>query len=420
MMVTEVYKEELRGQILQAMDYSKEIEDEEIKELIGEYIGREVKFKFLTVEERVTLEKEVFWSLRGWDILQKALDDEEVTEVMVNGMESIFVEKAGRIVKYGEVFTAEEKLRDLIQRVAAGCNRTINEAMPILDARLSSGGRVNVVLNPVALNGPIITIRRFPKNPITMEGLIERESLTREVAEYLKDLVEAGYNIFVSGGTGSGKTTMLNVLSQYIPKDERVITIEDSAELQIQGVSNLVKLESRNANMEGCLAISIRDLIKTALRMRPDRIIVGEVRGGEAIDMMQCLNTGHDGSMSTGHANSAKDMISRLETMILMGMEIPLSAVRKQIASGLDIIVHLGRLRDKTRRVLEICEVEGFQDGEVLLHTLFAFEEEGEDENGRVIGRLCARGELIHDGKLKAHGICVSIGSGGDSDPGDG
>lgn len=397
-------KEEIQEKVLNAVDFGKDTGDEEIKELIGNFISEELKCKLLTVQERVVLEKEVFWSLRGWDVLQKALEDDEVTEVMVNGRESIFVEKAGHIQKYGKVFSSEDKLRDLIQRIAAGCNRTVNEAMPILDARLADGDRVNVVLAPVALNGPIVTIRKFPKNPITMEKLIESGSLTKEVSEYLKVLVKAGYNIFVSGGTGSGKTTMLNVLSQFISKDERVITIEDSAELQIQGVENLVKLESRNANMEGCHAITIRDLIRTALRMRPDRIIVGEVRGEEAVDMMQCLNTGHDGSMSTGHANSARDMISRLETMILMGMDIPLDAIRKQIASGLDIIVHLGRLRDKSRRVLEICEVEGYRNGEVKLHTLFEFVEEGEEEDGTVKGHLEVKGDLIHVGKLVAQG----------------
>lgn len=406
----EMWKEEIRKKVLANLDYSKETANEEVRELIRECISGNIVLKTWPVQERQLLEEDIYCSLRGWDILQKLLDNEEVTEIMVNGLECIFVEKAGNIEEYCEKFSSEEKLRDLIQRIAAGCNRTVNEASPILDARLENGARVNVVLNPVALNGPIITIRRFPKNPITMEKLIAHNSLTKEVAEYLKALVKAGYNIFVSGGTGSGKTTFLNVLSQFIPGDERVITIEDSAELQIQGVSNLVRLESRNANTEGCQEISIRDLIKTALRMRPDRIIVGEVRGAEAVDMMQCLNTGHDGSMSTGHANSAPDMLSRLESMILVGMEMPLNAIRKQISSGLDIIVHLGRLRDRSRKVLEICEITGCEEGEISLHKLFEFVESGEDERGNVLGCLVERGELIRDGKLKAAGVCLPSG----------
>lgn len=403
----EAIKQEIRERVLMILDYSKEMRDEEVREIIRDCISDNLELRTRPVRERKFLEEEVFCSLRGWDILQGLLDDESVTEIMVNGREHIFVEKGGCIEKISKQFSSEEKIRDIIQRIAAGCNRSVNEATPILDARLDNGDRVNVVLGPVALNGPIITIRRFPKSPITIHNLIGCGSLTEDVAFYLKQLVEAGYNILVSGGTGSGKTTFLNVLSQFVPKDERIITIEDSAELQIVNVPNLVRLESRNANVEGCRAISIRDLIKTALRMRPDRIIVGEVRGGEAADMMQCLNTGHDGSMSTGHANSARDMLSRLETMILMGMEIPLEAIRKQIASGLDVIVHLGRMRDKSRKVLEICEVVGYGNGEITVNPLFEFEDEGEDENGKVKGRLVKRGELICDGKLKAAGLQV-------------
>lgn len=409
----ELRKQEIRERVLMILDYSKEMKDEEVREIVRECISEDLELRTCPIKERKNLEEEVFCSLRGWDILQSLLDDENVTEIMVNGKEHIFVERNGYIEEFPKQFTSEEKIRDIIQRIAAGCNRAVNEAAPILDARLQGGDRVNVVLNPVALNGPIITIRRFPKNPITMEKLIAYESLTRETAEYLRSLVEAGYNILVSGGTGSGKTTFLNVLSQFIPRDERIITIEDSAELQILDVPNLVRLESRNASVEGCRAITIRDLIKTALRMRPDRIIVGEVRGEEAADMMQCMNTGHDGSMSTGHANSARDMLSRLETMIRMGMEIPLEAIRKQIASGVDIIVHLGKIRDKSRKVLEICEIAGYEGNEIIINPLFEFKDMGEEENGKVLGKLEKRGELICDGKLKAAGVHLSGGNAG-------
>ena len=273
-------------------------------------------------------------------------------------------------------FPAKEKLEDVIQQIVAGANRIVNEASPIVDARLSDGSRVNVVLYPVALNGPVVTIRKFPKDNITMEQLIQWNSISREAAELLGRLIRAKYNIFISGGTGCGKTTFLNALSDFIPKEERIITIEDNAELRIKGVSNLVRLEARNANVEGVGEISIRDLIKASLRMRPDRIIVGEVRGSEAIDMLQSLNTGHCGA-SSGHANSPRDMLSRLETMVLMGMELPLSAIQRQIASAIDIIVHLGRLRDSSRKLLEIVEILGYEEGEIKLQTLYEFRERG-------------------------------------------
>lgn len=400
-------KKRLQGMILERLDFSRETPDEEIRDMIDELIIRESKKEFLSLEERNRLRQELFYSIRKLDILQELIDDAEVTEIMINGTEGIFIEKAGRIIDYELRFESKEKLEDVIQQIAAGCNRTVNEASPIVDARLENGSRVNVVLSPVALNGPILTIRRFPENPIGMQELLKLGSLTEEAEDFLSKLIKAKYNIFISGGTGSGKTTFLNALSAYIPCDERIITIEDNAELQIRNIPNLVRLETRNANVEGCKPITIRDLIKTSLRMRPDRIIVGEVRGSEAIDMMQCLNTGHDGSMSTGHANSSADMLSRLETMILMGMELPLIAVRQQIASGLDIIVHLGRLRDKSRKVLEISEVEGFEENEIRIKPLFVFEEEGEDENGRVKGVLKKKGELKNDGKLKAAGISI-------------
>ena len=344
-------------------------------------------------------------SIRKLDFLQELIDDESVTEIMVNGPDAIFIEKNGRLYRAEERFESGEKLENVIQQIVASCNRVVNEASPIVDARLENGARVHVVLAPVALNGPILTIRRFPERPMRMEDLLRRQSLTQEAAELLKKLVIAGYNIFISGGTGSGKTTFLNALSEYIPPAERVITIEDSAELQLISLPNLVRLETRNANVEGCREITIRDLIRASLRMRPDRLIVGEVRGSEAVDMLQCLNTGHDGSLSTGHANSASDMLYRLETMVLMGMELPLAAIRGQIASGVDVIVHLGRLRDRTRRVLEIAEVLGCEDGVIRMQPLYQFEEEGEDDEKRIIGTLRKRGELCHTEKLCAAGL---------------
>ncbi len=398
-------KQRLRAVILEKLDFSRETSDEEIKDMIDGLIISESKKRFIKLEERSRLRQELFYSIRKLDILQELVDDSSVTEIMINGTEGIFIERGGRVSAYGVKFESREKLEDVIQQIAAGCNRTVNEASPIVDARLENGSRVNVVLSPVALNGPIVTIRRFPEHPIRMEELIAMGALTEEAAEFLSCLVQAKYNIFISGGTGSGKTTFLNALSAYIPKDERIITIEDNAELQIRDIPNLVRLETRNANVEGCKPITIRDLIKSSLRMRPDRIVVGEVRGSEAIDMMQCLNTGHDGSMSTGHANSCKDMLSRMETMILMGMELPLMAIRQQIASGLDIIVHLGRLRDKSRKVLEITEIGNFSGNEINTTVLYAFEEEGEDADGTVRGSLRKRGELKDSGKLTAAGI---------------
>lgn len=401
-------KKKLQEMILSRLDFSREMPDEEIKDIIDELIIAQSKESYIGLEDRGRLRQELFYSIRKLDILQELIDDTDVTEIMINGTEEIFIERAGQIMGYGMRFESKEKLEDVIQRIVAGCNRTVNEASPIVDARLENGSRVNVVLSPVALNGPILTIRRFPDKPIGMKELRALGSITEEADLFLSKLVKAKYNIFISGGTGSGKTTFLNALSAYIPRDERIITIEDNAELQIRNIPNLVRMETRNANVDGCRPISIRELIKTSLRMRPDRIIVGEVRGGEAIDMMQCLNTGHDGSMSTGHANSSKDMLSRLETMILMGIELPLMAIRQQIASGLDIIVHLGRLRDKSRKVLEISEVEGMEGNEIKLRPLYVFEEEkGEGEGGKVRGILTKKGELEDEGKLKAAGITL-------------
>lgn len=402
-------KEELHRRVLGQLDYGREQSDEEIMEIIDEVLLEEQLLRLLPVSESHHLRTELFYSLRRLDILQSLIEDQEITEIMINGPGSIFVERAGHLQELDVGFESEEKLQNVIQQIVAGCNRVVNEASPIVDARLSNGARVNIVMSPVALNGPIVTIRRFPDTPITMEELIRWESISREVAEFLQLLVQAGYNIFISGGTGSGKTTFLNVLSGYIPAWERVITIEDSAELQLQGLRNLVRMETRNSNVEGCREITIRDLIRTSLRMRPNRIIVGEVRGAEAVDMMQCLNTGHDGSMSTGHANSAPDMLSRLENMILMGMDIPLAAIRKQIVSGIDIIVHLGRLRDRSRKVLEVSEVLDCEGDRIRLNPLYRFEETEETREGRVMGSLVRKGGLMHDHKLKAAGLRLRL-----------
>lgn len=399
------WKRELRGKIQERMDYRKDYTDEEVGDAIDEVMLAEEKLALCPVVMRRRLKKELFDSLRRLDILQIFVEDRTVTEIMINGKDHIFVEREGRLQELDMGFESEEKLTDVIQQIVAGCNRVVNEASPIVDARLAGGSRVNIVMKPVALNGPIVTIRRFPEKPITMEYLLRYGSISPEAARFLERLVKAKYNIFVSGGTGSGKTTFLNVLSQYISPEERVITIEDSAELQLQDLPNLVSLETRNGNAEGCREITIRELIRTSLRMRPDRIIMGEVRGAEAIDMLQCMNTGHDGSMSTGHANSARDMLFRLENMVLMGMELPLQAVRQQIASGVDVIVHLGRLRDRSRKVLEIVEVTGCREGDICLNTLYAYEETGEDGQGNIVGRLQERGQLRNEEKLKAAGL---------------
>lgn len=398
-------KRELRKKVQERMDYLKDLSDGEVEEAIDEVLLGEESLVTCPVELRRRLRKELFDSLRRLDILQIFVEDSSVTEIMINGTDHIFVERDGRLQELDMGFDSPEKLQDVIQKIVAGCNRVVNEASPIVDARLSDGSRVNIVMNPIALNGPIVTIRRFPDKPVTMEWLIRKHSISAEVAEFLEKLVKAGYNIFISGGTGSGKTTFLNVLSQFIPPEERVITIEDSAELQLRSLPNLVRLETRNSNVEGCREITIRELIRSSLRMRPTRIIVGEVRGAEAVDMLQCMNTGHDGSMSTGHANSGKDMLSRLENMVLMGMDLPLAAVRQQIASGIDIVVHLGRLRDRSRRVLEITEIIGCENNEIKLNPLYEFEEAGEDSDGCIIGRLGKKGSLLRESKLKAAGL---------------
>lgn len=388
----------LRQLLMERLDLSRELSDEEILEVIDELILNRMRESCIALKEKVQLRQELFYSVRKLDVLQELVEDETVTEIMVNGPDAIFIERDGKLARWPKAFTSREKLEDVIQQIVGRCNRVVNESMPIVDARLDNGARVNAVIRPVALNGPILTIRRFPDQPITMEKLISLGSITRECAQFLACLVKARYSMVIGGGTGSGKTTFLGALSEYIPKDERLITIEDNAELKIQGIANLVRLEAKMANMEGGASIEIRDLIRTALRMRPDRIIVGEVRGGEAVDMLQALNTGHDGSLSTAHANSSKDMLSRLETMTLMGVELPLEAIRRQIASGVDILIHLGRMRDKTRKVLEITEVCGFEEQEIKISPLFCWKE-GEG--------LIQVNHLLHREKLERAGVTV-------------
>lgn len=396
-------KEEIKNEVLDSIDLTSEISDEELLRVIDEILVVKSRNNYISMQEKIRLRREIFNSIRRLDVLQELIEDSAVTEIMVNGTKDIFIEKNGAISRSDKCFDSEEKLNDIIQQIVSQSNRVVNTSNPIVDARLPDGSRVNIVLPPIAIDGPVITIRRFPEKPITINQLIEFGSITSEASEFLEKLVIAKYNIFICGGTGSGKTTFLNVLSNYIPQNERIITIEDSAELQIRSIPNLVRLEVRNGT-EGNSSITIRDLIKTSLRMRPDRIIIGEVRDEAAIDLLQALNTGHDGSLSTGHANSPADMLSRLETLVLMGSEIPLVAVRRQIASALDLIVYLGRLRDKSRRVLEITEVLGIKNGEIELNPLYSFIEKGE-KKGKIIGTLEKVGELRYKEKLSRAGI---------------
>ena len=406
----QTYKEKfdlIRRQVLGQIELSREIEDEEICGIIDSEILKTGKKEYISLAEKQRLRRELFNSMRRLDILQELIEDEEITEIMINGYQNIFIEKRGQLFPCEKEFASKERLEDIIQQIVAKANRIVNETNPIVDARLEDGSRVNVVLAPVAVNGPIVTIRKFPANPITMENLIEMGSVTEEVAAFLQKLVEGCYNIFISGGTGSGKTTFLNVLSNYIPKDERVITIEDSAELQLRDIPNLVSLEVRNANVEGKNEISIEDLLKSALRMRPNRIVLGEVRDGvAAANLIQVMSSGHDGSLSTGHSNSAKDMLNRLETLVLSYHEIPLAAVGKQIASAIDIVIHLGRLRDKSRRVLEITEVEMWKDGDFILNPLYQFVETGV-RDGKVLGELVEVCKLKNQEKLERAGISL-------------
>ena len=391
--------EELKAALLEELEEKREAGDEEIREMIRSLILAVSRRQYLPVDERIRLTGELFSSVRRLDILQELIDDKSVTEIMVNGPDTIFLERNGRMERWEKTFSSKEKLEDVIQQIAGSVNRVVNEQHPIVDARLSDGSRVNAVIAPVALDGPILTIRQFPEKPIDMESLIKRGSITGEAAGFLETLVKAAYSMIIGGGTSAGKTTFLNALSNYIPKGERVITIEDNAELQIQGVRNLVRLEAKEANSGENRPVTIRDLIKSALRMRPDRVVVGECRSGEAVDMLQAMNTGHDGSLSTIHCNSSEDCLSRLETMVLMAFPLPLPAIRRQIASGVDIIIHLGRLRDRSRRVLEIAEVDGMAGEEVRLNPLFAWDDQAQ--------RLVKVGELKHRVKLIRSGLEV-------------
>ncbi|MCQ4086751.1 CpaF family protein [Saccharibacillus sp. JS10] len=405
---TESWEEEMfrtiRAEIRSSLDVTQSADDLQLMELIERKVLSDMRINSMTSGEKRKLVRRVYDSFRGLDILQPLVDDKTVTEIMINGHTEIFIEREGEVSRLPQSFESQEKLEDLVQTIVSGVNRVVNESSPIVDARLKDGSRVNVVLPPIALKGPTLTIRKFPEKPMTMNDLVKRGALDQEASDFLKILVRSRYNIFISGGTGSGKTTFLNALSQYIPPDERVITIEDSAELQIVTVPNLVSLETRNANIEGKGEISIRDLIRSSLRMRPNRIVVGEVRGSEALDMLQAMNTGHDGSLSTGHANSAKDMLSRLETMVLGGADLPVEVVRQQISSAIDLFVHLSRLRDRSRRVVEISEVIGMKNGQVELRQLFRFQEEGE-KDGKVIGQLKRSAEpMQHSDKLREAG----------------
>lgn len=399
--------EQLRQKILTKLDLTKDTGDEELEELIYTEVGNYSRAQGLSLKQREQFQKEIYHSLRKLDALQELIDDPNVSEIMVNGADSIFYEKNGHVQRWDKRFYSKEKLEDVIQQIVAAGNKIVNEANPIVDTRLKDGSRVNIVLSPIAIDGSSVTIRKFPEQPMQMEQLIELGAISEEAVEFLKQLVQAGYNIFISGGTGAGKTTFLNALSAYIPAEERLITIEDSAELQIHSIPNLIRLETRTANTEGVREITIRDLIRTSLRMRPDRIIVGECRGAETLDMLQAMNTGHDGSISTGHANSSQDMLKRLETMVLMGMDLPLSAIRGQIASGIQILVHLGRLRDCSRKVLNIDEIDGIKDGEIQLHSIYRFTETKQADNeGKVTGIWEKTGVLQNMEKLKEAGLC--------------
>ena len=404
------YIKEIRQMVSGRLDMTRNLEDEEIRDTIAELVAEESRKQYMTLTEKREVIEGVFNSMRGLDVLQPLVDDPTVTEIMINGPHHVFIEQSGRLFRKDVSFGTNEKLENVILNIVSRVNRTVNEANPIVDARLLDGSRVNVVLPPIALDGPTVTIRKFPEDPMTVQKLIAYGSITPEVAELLERMVKAKYNIFISGGTGSGKTTFLNALSNFIPRDERVITIEDSAELQIKGVDNLVRLETRNANMEGKGEVTIRDLIRSSLRMRPERIVVGEVLGAEALDMLQAMNTGHDGSLSTGHSNSTRDMLSRLETMVVSGNNIPIEAIRQQIASAIDVIIQLSRLRDKSRRTIEITEVAGYENGAIRLNSLYRFVEHGEDKNGRILGGLeRTENPMIHKEKFHNAGLSDQV-----------
>lgn len=388
-----------------------QLTDQELEEKVEQVTEQHLGGQYVPIEQRVSIVEQVYSSIRGFGLLDAIISDDTITEVMINGPQNIFIEQGGRLFKLDKQFESQRRLEDIIQRIVGLAGREVNQANPICDTRLPDGSRVNVVLPPIALCGPTLTIRKFSKEPMTIAKLIRYGSITQEIADKLELLVRAKYNIFICGGTGSGKTTFLNALSNYIPKDERVITIEDSAELQIEGVENLVRLETRNANASGAGQITIRDLIKSSLRMRPERIVVGEVRGGEALDMLQAMNTGHDGSLSTGHANSTQDMLSRLETMVLQGADgLPLEAIRQQIASAVDIIIHLSRLRDKSRKTMEITEVVGYRNGQIELNPLYVFEEDENSTLYKVSGALRrTANQMVHRNKLIMTGIREEI-----------
>lgn len=387
------------------------LEDDQLQERIEEIVAEKLAGQYCPIDQRVSIVEQVYSSIRGFGLLDSIIKDDTITEVMINGPENVFIEQNGRLFKLDKQFESQRRLEDVIQRIVGLAGREVNQANPICDTRLPDGSRVNVVLPPIALCGPTLTIRKFSKNPMTIERLISYGSITQEIADKLELFVKAKYNIFIAGGTGSGKTTFLNALSNYIPRDERVITIEDSAELQITGVDNLVSLETRNANAAGAGQITIRDLIKSSLRMRPERIVVGEVRGGEALDMLQAMNTGHDGSLSTGHANSTEDMLSRLETMVLQGAAgLPLEAIRQQIASAVDIIIHLSRLRDKSRKTMEITEVVGYENGKIILNPLYKFEEDENSTLTKVSGSLKrTENPMVNIHKLQLSGFKTEI-----------
>lgn len=401
----------IKENVMLRIEPTKETGEEELYEIIDGAIMEYSAGRMISASDKVSCRRKIFNDIKRLDILQELLEDDAITEIMVNGWDAVFIEKNGKISRWDKHFESPKRLNDIVQRIAAGSNKLVNEAVPISDTRLPDGSRVNIVMAPVAINGPIVTIRKFYNEPLSMERMIELGSLSRQTADFLQKLVTARYNLFISGGTGSGKTTFLNALSNYIPSDERVVTVEDSAELRLRNIENLVRLEARSANIEGGNEITIRDLIRSALRMRPDRIVVGEVRGSEAVDMLQAMNTGHSGSLSTGHANSARDMMLRLETMVLMGMDMPVAAIRGQIASAIDIVVHLGRLRDRSRRVLNISEITGIENGEIKLNCLYQFKEEDIDENGRIIGSLRATGNIFFGTeKLRAAGLACEVG----------
>lgn len=405
--------EEVMQKTKRCLESRKDITDDEIRDTARGFLEEVIasgRVDYLSVVEKKEIADQVFNSMRKLGILQPLLDDKSITEIMINGPEHIFIEKDGHLSETGKCFKDKKELEDIIQRIVYRVNRTVDSANPICDARLEDGSRVNIVLSPIALNGPTVTIRKFPEKVISFEDLIQWGAISGEAADFLRRCVEAKYNIFVSGGTGSGKTTFLNALSNFIPSDERIITIEDSAELQIQSVKNLVRMETRNANTEGKGAITIRDLIKSSLRMRPERIVVGEVRGAEALDMLQAMNTGHDGSLSTGHANSPKDMLSRLETMVLTGADFPIEAIRQQIASAIDLVVHLGRLSDKSRKTLNIVELLGYENGEYVLNPLYEYVIDGKDEKGKLTGKLVCRGEMQNTHKFEMSGVAGRAG----------